>query len=94
MQYPLNQQKCVDLPVQYDHATWIADVPHGEELAFPWLFPRGVNGLLADRSKRLSVLKYLISVYTMLMLVGEKILPTLCLLVITWINKGYPVKLV
>ena len=43
---------CVDLPVQYYHATWIADVPHGEELAFPWLFPRGVNGLSADRSKR------------------------------------------
>ena len=44
--------------MQYDHATWIADVPHGEELAFPWLFPRGVNCLFADRSKRLSVLKY------------------------------------
>ena len=43
--------------MQYHHATWIAD-PHGEELAFPWLFPRGVNGLFADRSKRLSVLKY------------------------------------
>ena len=28
----------------------------------------------------------------MLMLVGEKILPTLCLLVITWNNKGYPVN--
>ena len=27
------------------------DVPHGK-LAFPWLFPRGVNGLSADRSKR------------------------------------------
>ena len=36
----------------------------------------------------------LISVNTMLMLVGEKILPTLCLLEITWNNKGYPVKLV
>ena len=55
---PLINKKCVDLPVQYDHATWIADVPHGEELAFPWLFPRGVTGLFADRSKRLSVLKY------------------------------------
>ena len=54
----LINKKCVDLPVQYDHATWIADVPHGEELAFPWLFSRGVNGLFADRSKRLSDLKY------------------------------------
>ena len=53
----LINKKFVDLPVQYDHATWIADVSHGEELAFPWLFPRGVNGLFADRSKRLSVLK-------------------------------------
>ena len=78
---PLINKKCVDLPVQYDHATWIADVPHGEELAFPWLFSRGVNGLFADRSKRLSDLKYLNQ-----RLVGEKILPTLCLLVITWIN--------
>ena len=38
--------------MQYGHAIWIADVPHGEELAFPWLFPHGVNGLSADRSKR------------------------------------------
>ena len=48
----LINKKCIDLPVQYNHATWIADVPHGEELAFPWLFPRRVNGLFADRSKR------------------------------------------
>ena len=48
----LINKKCIDLPVQYDHATWIADVPHGEELAFPWLFPSGVNGLSAHRSKR------------------------------------------
>ena len=33
-----------------DHA--IHHVPHGEELTFPWLFPRGVNGLSVDRSKR------------------------------------------
>ena len=69
--------------MQYDHAIWIADVPHGEELAFPWLFPRGVNGLsTADRSKRYVDARWRTNI------------PTLCLLVITWNNKGYPVKLV
>ena len=39
--------------------TMLHDVPHGEELAFPWLFPRGVNGLSADRVQSvMSVLKY------------------------------------
>ena len=81
--------------MQYDHATWIADVPHGEELPFPWLFPRGVNGLSADRSKRLSVLKYFNQrLYDVDARWRKKKLPTLCLLVITWNKKGYPVKLV
>ena len=60
---------------------------HMVKLAFPWLFPRGA---VCWSFKALC----LFSVYTMLMLVGEKILPTLCLLEITWNNKGYPVKLV
>ena len=75
-----------------DHATWCST----------W-WRIGISVVVSSWSKWLVCWSFkalclfwsiLISVYTMLMLVGEKILPTLCLLEITWNNKGYPVKLV
>lgn len=45
------------LPVKFNQPVWIQDLPHGEEMAFPWLFPSGKNGITADR-KPVTVCQY------------------------------------
>jgi len=47
-----------EIPVQFDKPTWLSQMPHGEELAFPWLFPYGNGGIYESRSIKLSVLEY------------------------------------
>lgn len=46
------------LPIEYDKPVWLNDIPHGEELAFPWLFPDGLNGIYNNRDTPLTTLKY------------------------------------
>ena len=51
-------RKKVSLPIKFSQPTWISYLPHGEELAFPWLFPLGRYGLTEPRLQSLSVLQY------------------------------------
>ena len=54
----ITKNNVLNLPVQYDKPVWINDIPNGEELAFPWLFPDGVNGVYTKRNTILTTLKY------------------------------------
>ena len=79
-----------------DHAT-SCSTWHGEELAFPWLSPRGVNGLSADRSKRYVCSEVFWSAFIQCWcsLAKKYYLPYVCLkLRGTTKDKGCPVKLV
>lgn len=54
----LGSPKCFHLPTQFNQPLWIGNVPHGEELAFPTLFPYGKSGLNECRVLPLSTLQY------------------------------------
>ncbi|CAC5381642.1 unnamed protein product [Mytilus coruscus] len=54
----LRDRQQFQIPVQFNKPTWLSQVPHGEELAFPWLFPEGKGGIYDSRSTKVSVLEY------------------------------------
>ena len=54
----LTKSKHISIPILFNSPSWISQVPGGEELAFPWLFPLGCGGLTEERPIRLSVPDY------------------------------------
>lgn len=49
----------LEIPVKFNKPAWLSQLPHGEELAFPWLFPYGKRGLYESRPVKLTNLEYL-----------------------------------
>ncbi|MEW8546654.1 MAG: DUF6570 domain-containing protein [Candidatus Thiodiazotropha sp.] len=54
----ISSAKTICIPTQFNNPSWISEIHHGEELAFPWLFPLGCGGLTEIRAEKLSVLDY------------------------------------
>ncbi|MEW8545326.1 MAG: DUF6570 domain-containing protein [Candidatus Thiodiazotropha sp.] len=54
----ITKPKHISIPTQFSAPSWISQVPSGEEVAFPWLFPMGCGGLTENRPIKLTVLDY------------------------------------
>ena len=54
----IDQLLKLEIPVQFGKPTWLSEMPHGEEMAFPWLFPYGRSGMYDKRSNKLTNLEY------------------------------------
>lgn len=50
--------KELNIPRNYNNPVRILEVDHGEELAFPWLFPFGINGFKQERPIHLTPKMY------------------------------------
>ena len=58
MEEAISSARGIHIPTQFNNPSWISQITHGEELAFPWLFPLGCGGLTENRPEKISVLDY------------------------------------
>ena len=58
MQAFIGSGKFISLPTLFTEPTWLSRISHGEEMAFPTLFPLGRGGLSHERNLPISVQKY------------------------------------
>jgi len=83
-----------EVPIQFDKPTWLSQIPHGEELAFPWLFPLGKGGIYESRVKKMSVLEYFHHrLYNRDSRWRMNITYLICMLLIIWNRLGCQTKL-
>lgn len=54
----LSSGKKISIPTKFDQPVWLSDISHGEELAYPALFPVGTGGINNERVIPLTTLKY------------------------------------
>ena len=53
-----NQAQDINVPHIEEKPVYVFQLDHGEEMAFPWLFPHGVNGLNHERPKKITKSMY------------------------------------